>query len=216
MDQLEIENCERINDSDLNLIQSRFIALLSSTKEKRNRDDIEGHFPGAEPVKLCRRDFNFLKKNQYWVCEKSQGFRVLVLFLRDDVYFYDESGSIHRIASNNFFLPSLTSKNAQDITLIDAEITFNFHYEKYCLMILDVLYVEGEKLIDLPLSERLVAIRDKIIVPYRKNYPQDSDQSSLPLVLLGKEFVKIGSVVKIFDNIKHYNLSRDEEGSGHR
>jgi hypothetical protein len=110
----------------------------------------------------------------------------------------------------------LNPTKPQETTLIDAEITYNFNYEKYCLMILDVLYVEGERFMDFPLSKRLLAIRDKIIVPFRNKYPQDSDQSSLPLVLLGKEYVKLNSVVKIFDNIKHYTLPRDEERSGHR
>jgi hypothetical protein len=87
MEQLEIENLYRLNDtSDFNHILSRFIALLSSTKEKKNRDDNE-LFPGAEPVRLCRKDFSFLKKNQYWVCEKSQGFRVLVLFTNENIFF---------------------------------------------------------------------------------------------------------------------------------
>jgi mRNA guanylyltransferase len=218
MEQLVIENCKKIDvASDFSDIQSRFIALLSSTKDKRKRDnDSENLFPGAESVRLCRRDFSFLKKNQYWVCEKSQGFRVLVLFLSEDVYFYDELGSIHRIGSDHFFIPSLTTMKPQENTLFDAEITYNFHYEKYCLMILDVMYVEGERVVDLSLSKRLNAIRDKIIVPFRSKYPQDSDQSSLPLVLLGKEYVKINNVNKIFDNIKHFSLPREEEGSGHR
>jgi len=205
------------NENELNRIRLLFLNKINNNENQHLNDIFKNKYPGTRYDYLHKRDFNFLKRNNYWVCEKSEGVKVLILFTKEQIYFYDDCGSIFSISSNNFFLPSIGNPSSpQDQTLIDGEMTFNFHYTKYCVMIIDVLYVEGENITKLSLSKRLQAIRERIIVPYRNKYPDDKDQEILPLVLLGKEYLKLSNINKIFDKIKHYECSREEEGSGHR
>jgi len=77
------------------------------------------------------------------------------------------------------------------------------------------LYIEGERVYHEPLSKRLLAIRDKIMIPYRNKYTE-TEQEPKPFLLLGKEYLRMVNVNKIFENIKHYDSDRDEESSGHR
>jgi len=101
----------------------------------------------------------------------------------------------------------------QDKTLIDGEITFNYHYSKYCLMILDVVFIEGNCISTKNLSIRLQKIRDEVIVPYRKKYPEIS-QNDLPFLLLGKDFIKLKDIHKILGRVKQYQV--EDEGCGYR
>jgi len=53
------------------------------------------------------------------------------------------------------------------------------------------------------------------MIPYRNKYTE-TEQEPKPFVLLGKEYLRMVNVNKIFENIKHYDSDRDEESSGHR
>lgn len=41
--------------------------------------DFRGRFPGAQPVSMTRQSLRKLEDNSYWVCEKTDGVRVLLL-----------------------------------------------------------------------------------------------------------------------------------------
>jgi len=138
----------------------------------------------------------------------------LALFLKDGTYICDQSFDFWYLAPIYFFLPCLNDHNSfQDKTLIDGEITFNYHYSKYCLMVLDVVFIEGNCIATKNLSVRLQKIRDEIIVPYRKKYPEPS-QNDLSFLLLGKDFIKLKDIHKIIGRVKQY--PDEDEGCGHR
>jgi len=170
-------------------------------------------FPGSEAVNLSKRDFEFLKRTNYWDCEKSDGIRALVMILSDGMYLCDRKFSWYFVEKGKLFIPSQNNpKENQNLTIFDCEVTYNYHYEKYCLMIFDILYIEGKKTMDFTLTKRLAVIRDKIIVPFREIYPSQEMQSSLPFILLGKEYLKIQQIKDIFSLIKEFKDINEPSG----
>jgi len=167
--------------------------------------------PGfASSVPLCKRDLPFLKRNKYWVCEKSEGVRVLVLVLSAGMYFWDECDDIFFMPRDFFHFPSSGNlRKQQNMTLIDGELTFNYHFDKYALMISDILYCENEEVSSRPFSTRLREIRDNIIVPFRSYYKGDNPDT--PFNILGKEVFPVTSVNKILERINCYDGESNEE-----
>eukprot|EP01129_Flabellula_baltica_P008566 TRINITY_DN3416_c0_g1_i2.p1 TRINITY_DN3416_c0_g1~~TRINITY_DN3416_c0_g1_i2.p1 ORF type:complete len:330 (-),score=57.76 TRINITY_DN3416_c0_g1_i2:53-1042(-) len=117
-----------------------------------------------------------------------------------------------------YHVPSITISvkggcDNQEGTLLVGDFTWNFHYEKYCLMVTDVLCV-GEKVVStLPFSRRLDRIRDDVINQFRKKY-SPKEQVALPIVLLGKEFFPVEKMDKLIGYVEEYE--DHEEPSGYR
>jgi len=87
-------------------------------------------------------------------------------------------------------------------TLLDGEITYNFHYKKYCYMIFDVLAVCGKRYAEQPLYERLNAIRELVVAPFRQKCGHLEQE--LHLLVLGKDFFPLAHLPAILQKIQHY------------
>jgi mRNA guanylyltransferase len=83
---------------------------------------------------------------KYWVCEKSDGIRAFMFLNENQIYFVDRRFDFYRLEEENFIIPEANNLDImQNQTLLDGEITYNFHYKKYCYMIFDVLAVCGKR-----------------------------------------------------------------------
>jgi len=102
-----------------------------------------GRFPGPQPVSIERRHFPWLKRQPYFVCEKTDGVRQFLISNEDGVF----------IVNRAFQTEPVKIRIPKD-TLLDGELV-KLKNEKMAFVVHDAVLVKGENLMDHPLDQRL-------------------------------------------------------------
>ncbi|PWY97781.1 mRNA capping enzyme, alpha subunit [Testicularia cyperi] len=145
-------------------------------------------FPGAQPVSFEKSSINLLKSEDYWVCEKSDGLRVLVLIVipsstgiqetflidrKNDYYQVDNLHFPHHMPNHPDAAPFNGMRNH---TLMDGELVIDTDRngnEKLVLLLFDLIVLDRELLSQRPLSKRYGRLKTFVYPPYadflRKN-----------------------------------------------
>eukprot|EP00727_Mastigamoeba_balamuthi_P001547 m51a1_g1139 putative protein kinase domain containing protein (2304) ;mRNA; f:244672-254196 len=122
-------------------------------------------FPGAMPVNLRRRSLEALRAGEYWVSEKTDGIRQMVLVYQGCVYLVDRSSrAVEFKRANNSLLATVLGERGP--TLLDCELVRNLKTLQPCLFVFDALMLRGEAVHALPLSQRLAAV-ERAMAEYR-------------------------------------------------
>ncbi|EJW04981.1 hypothetical protein EDEG_00098 [Edhazardia aedis USNM 41457] len=114
----------------------------------------ECEFPGSHPVTLLKKNFEDLNKRDYYVCEKSDGVRLMLNYLpenREYMYFLDRK--------NEFYAHPIKFKNDRTLnhTLFDGELFEIKDDDRKYLMyaIYDAVIFDGKYIGNLSLNQRL-------------------------------------------------------------
>lgn len=100
-------------------------------------------FPGPQPVSIERRHFPLLKKQPYFVCEKTDGVRYFLISIDSGVY----------IVNRAFKTDQVKIRIPKD-TLLDGELV-KTKTGKTLFVVHDAIRTKGESLLKLPLDQRL-------------------------------------------------------------
>lgn len=100
-------------------------------------------FPGPQPVSIERRHFPWLKRQPYFVCEKTDGVRQFLVSNDDGVF----------IVNRAFQTEPVKIRIPKD-TLLDGELV-KLKNQKMAFIVHDAVLVKGENLMDSPLDQRL-------------------------------------------------------------
>ncbi|CZT03547.1 probable mRNA-capping enzyme subunit alpha [Rhynchosporium agropyri] len=157
-------------------------------------------FPGAQPVSFARRHLEALTKQDYYVCEKSDGMRYL-LYLTED----DKGGEIHYLIDRKndyWFIPTgalhFPIPNDQQgfhtRTLIDGELVLDEVHggpkqPKY--LVFDCMVLDGNSLMERTLDKRLAYFTERIFKPYQdllKEYPEERQYQHFIMELKAMQF----------------------------
>lgn len=143
------------------------------------------NFAGAQPVSFSRRHLKELEKQDYYVCEKSDGMRYL-LYLTDDGYGNEVYYLINRknqfwfIPHNGFHCPRPGDHRSWHTkTIIDGELVIDRlpNGEKSAkYLVFDCLVLDGSSLMNRTLDKRLGYFKERVFIPYRKlldAYPEE-------------------------------------------
>lgn len=142
-------------------------------------------FPGAQPVSFAARHIFELQKQDYYVCEKSDGIRCLMYFTEGDDgseihYIIDRKNDYYFVTGLHFPVPNDPSnQNFHRATLIDGELvldTLPNGSKELKYLVFDCLMLDGNSLMHRTLDKRLAYFRDKVYNPYRalyKAYPEE-------------------------------------------
>lgn len=168
-----------------NDIRMLMCKLLNSPKPSKT-------FPGSQPVSFQHRDIEEkLMAMDYYVCEKTDGLRALMLVIINPVT--KEQGCFMIDRENNYYLvngfrfPKLPRSNKkelletlQDNTLIDGELVVQTNpttkLKELRYLMFDCLAINGRSLIQSPTSSRLAHLGKEFFKPYydlRLLYPQN-------------------------------------------
>lgn len=157
---------------DLRMMMCR---LLNSPKPAKT-------FPGSQPVSFQHADIeDKLLEQDYYVCEKTDGLRVLMLILINPVT--REQGCFMIDRENNFYLvngfrfPRLPHKDKkelletlQDGTLLDGELVIQTNpvtkLKELRYLMFDCLAINGRCLTPSPTSSRLAHLGKEFYKPY--------------------------------------------------
>jgi hypothetical protein len=104
-------------------------------------------FPGPQPVSIERRHFPLLKRQPYYVCEKTDGVRYFLISLDSGVY----------IVNRAFATETVKIRIPKD-TLLDGELV-KTKAGKTLFVVHDAVRTKGESLLNLPLDQRLEKAR---------------------------------------------------------
>ncbi|KAL4800042.1 mRNA capping enzyme, catalytic domain-containing protein [Aspergillus venezuelensis] len=139
-------------------------------------------FPGAQPVSFSRHHLTELQREDYYVCEKTDGIRCLMYFARGDPE--SENPEIHYLIDrkNEYrYVPGLhfplsdddTFQSFHVDTLVDGELvndTYDDGSQQLKFLVFDCLVLDGQSLMHRTLDKRLAYFKEKVLKPYNALY----------------------------------------------
>ncbi|KAL8728254.1 MAG: hypothetical protein Q9181_005409 [Wetmoreana brouardii] len=148
-------------------------------------------FPGAQPVSFAARHKFELQKQDYYVCEKSDGIRCLMYHTEDEqkreaIYLIDRKNDYYWVQNLHFPLPGV-EEHFHLNTLVDGELVNDRQPNgvmqlKY--LVFDCLYLDGNSLMHRTLDKRLAYFRESVFFPYRKLYDKYPEEIQyLPFIV---------------------------------
>ena len=140
-------------------------------------------FPGAQPVSFAARHKLELQKQDYYVCEKSDGIRCLMYLTGDGseeiTYLIDRKNDYYHVPFLHFPISSEQEREFHTGTLVDGELvndTMPNGSIQLKYLVFDCLVLDSSSLMHRSLDKRLAYFRDKVFTPYRelyKKYPEE-------------------------------------------
>lgn len=174
-------------------------------------------FPGAQPVSFAARHKVELQKQDYYVCEKSDGIRCLMYHTQDEenrevIYLVDRKNDYYWVEGLHFPLPGFQEQFHLN-TLVDGELVNDKLPNggmqlKY--LVFDCLYLDGNSLMHRTLDKRLAYFRENIYTPYKKLYEKYPDEIQyLPFIIEFKR-MELGYGIEmmfrdVLPNLRHGN-----------
>ena len=143
-------------------------------------------FPGAQPVSFARQHIEELKKQDYFVCEKTDGIRYLMYLTADDpktrttpvVYLIDRKNKYYYVPNLRFphnENPPGKYDNFHVDTILDGELVEDRYPDGRStikFLVFDLLVIDGRDLRERILDKRLGYLKENILKPY-KNWLKD-------------------------------------------
>lgn len=145
-------------------------------------------FPGSQPVSFSSRHLLELQKEDYYVCEKTDGLRCLMYFARGDPesgtpeihYLIDRKNDYRYVPGLHFPLPDDdTFQQFHVDTLVDGELvkdTYDDGSTQLKYLVFDCMVLDGQSLMHRTLDKRLAYFKEKVLKPYNalyKRYPEE-------------------------------------------
>ncbi|EAN32635.1 mRNA capping enzyme catalytic domain protein [Theileria parva strain Muguga] len=126
-------------------------------------------FPGSQPTSLCRESISLLLRNDYVVCEKSDGVRALLLSASGSIFLIGRLEEVHEIKMKLPVRGNLSQ--SQQLTLLDGEVVMDENIEdnsvSYRYLCYDGICIQRKSLNKMNLMERLAFVYTHVIVPLR-------------------------------------------------
>ncbi|KAL3497016.1 mRNA capping enzyme, catalytic domain-containing protein [Aspergillus germanicus] len=138
------------------------------------------NFPGAQPVSFSRRHLTELQREDYYVCEKTDGIRCLMYFARGEAdnpevhYLIDRKNEYRYVPGLHFPMPDDESFQSFHVdTLVDGELvndTYDDGTQQLKFLVFDCLVLDGQSLMHRTLDKRLAYFKAKVLKPYNALY----------------------------------------------
>lgn len=144
------------------------------------------NFPGAQPVSFSAKHLTELQKEDYFVCEKTDGIRCLMYFAHGDPesdtpeihYLIDRKNDYRFVPGLHFPLPGDFQAYHAD-TLVDGELVCDRNKDgsqELKFLVFDCLVLDGQSLMHRTLDKRLAYLKEKVLKPYNalfEKFPEE-------------------------------------------
>lgn len=145
------------------------------------------NFPGAQPVSFSAKHLVELQKEDYYVCEKTDGIRCLMYFAEGDSetspeihYLIDRKNDYRFVPELHFPLPGDDTYQSFHVeTLVDGELvkdTYEDGTTQLKYLVFDCMVLDGINLMHRTLDKRLAYFKEKVLKPYNamyKRFPEE-------------------------------------------
>ena len=157
--------------------------------------DAPNRFVGTMPINFARRHIFRVKKEPYYISEKTDGVRFLLHITRGSLsdstsntgpsaYLIDRSNSYFKVPGLADFAALISPKGD---TLLDGEMVKRHDQDGYYFLLFDAIMCDGACVWNLPLDERLAQIL--MFVGRFESYRQSSASKSLSFAIYAKEIM---------------------------
>ncbi|KLO18624.1 mRNA capping enzyme, alpha subunit [Schizopora paradoxa] len=144
-------------------------------------------FPGSQPVSFAQKDLDVLEKEDYWVCEKSDGVRVLFFVHTipennaQEVYLINRHNEYRLL--NGFFFPHHENPHKPlGSTILDGELVIDTDprtgQSTLRMLAFDCLVIDGQNVMSRMLDRRYGRLQEWFYKPYKKmmlDHPRMAD-----------------------------------------
>ncbi|KIO17865.1 hypothetical protein M407DRAFT_32462 [Tulasnella calospora MUT 4182] len=168
-------------------------------------------FPGSQPVSFKTGDLRRLENEDYWVCEKSDGIRVLVYIKyiqhsnEQEVYLIDRKNDYRRV--HGLYIPHHEDpRNGLRDTLLDGELVLDVdpvtRRETLRLLAFDCLAVDGVCVMEKSLTSRYGKLQQWVLKPFAamlKDMPALA--ADLPFDLKVKRMERSYSIATVLNEV---------------
>ncbi|CAA7270917.1 unnamed protein product [Cyclocybe aegerita] len=164
-------------------------------------------FPGSQPVSFGVRDLEKLENQDYWVCEKSDGVRVLFLVVTDmgeqSIFIIDRHNT-YRQLSGLFFPHHENPVHPLRNTLVDGELVIDVDprtkHEQMRFLAFDCLVIDDQPVMKRSLDKRYGRLNEWFYKPYAKMIRDHPHMAgSQPFSITVKEISLSYHVEKVFN-----------------
>jgi mRNA guanylyltransferase len=197
--------------------------LKNLVAEILQRDNLR--FPGAQPVSFAREHIAELQRQEYFMCEKTDGLRCLLFMY----WGTSPSGELEPVTflidrKNNYYdvkpalrIPYYKDPNNPEPflfgTILDGELVHDQYpgeaAPRLNFYIFDCLAVDSENLTGKTLDKRLGRFQEWVLKPYHRKISQTPNPDLRPFALKEKKTYPAYSIRQMFDNVlpslKHGN-----------
>jgi mRNA guanylyltransferase len=182
-------------------------------------------FPGAQPVSFAREHITELQRQEYFMCEKTDGLRCLLFMWWQNGH----DGNLEPVTflidrKNNYYNvePALRIPYHKDPTnpepflfgtVLDGELVHDQYpgeaSPRLNFYIFDALAIDSENLTGKTLDKRLGRFQEWVLKPYHKKLTSTPNPDLRPFALKEKKTYPAYSIRSMFDNVlptlKHGN-----------
>ncbi|KZT26376.1 mRNA capping enzyme [Neolentinus lepideus HHB14362 ss-1] len=178
----------------------RHVAMMCQMDHER--------FPGSQPVSFGTKDLEKLEKQDYWVCEKSDGVRVLLLVITlnagDQTVYLIDRHNTYRSLAGLFFPHHENPKRPLRNTLVDGELVLDedprTHHKTMRYLAFDCLVVDDQNVMSRPLDKRYGRLQEWFYKPYSKMLREFPEMGrSQPFEIKVKDLSFSYGIEKIFN-----------------
>ncbi|CAM9426379.1 unnamed protein product [Ascophyllum nodosum] len=197
-------------------------AALSACAQLKRPTGKGSSFPGAQPVNMCKRNVPDVQRGAYFVAEKTDGVRYLMLSVPagtgvDTCVLVDRSMNVFHVVGGTFLAEVLGPG-----TVLDGELVHNRSKRMGIFVAFDMLRHRDQDIMPLNFSRRLAALHDNVMVAYSKQMQAVADgEGAAPgahLALVMKSFVPRIKIMDLFRRVHvdgRHRIFRDEARSLH-
>ncbi|EAU88637.1 mRNA guanylyltransferase [Coprinopsis cinerea okayama7 len=179
-------------------------------------------FPGSQPVSFSSKDLQKLESHDFWVCEKSDGIRVLFLVVLtpdqpdEQVVFLIDRHNTYRQILGFVFPHHENPRNLLRNTLIDGELVLDVDpvtkKETMCFLAFDCLVIDDQNVMTKTLDKRYGRLQEWWYKPYMRmlrDHPHTAETQ--PFAVKIKDISLSYHVEKVF-NVDIPNLHHGNDG----
>ncbi|KAK8790972.1 hypothetical protein WA158_005603 [Blastocystis sp. Blastoise] len=173
-------------------------------------------FPGSQPVSMSKKNWGLIKKDEYVVCEKSDGVRYLLLFYNYKMYYIDRRFNIYLSTMQPFTKEQFPAcLDPERFSLFDGEMIIEksrlSEGEKpyICYWVFDLLVINNYCVFRNNLYQRLYFISTLFTNPFQELYPKND---FFPFKIALKPMYHIASSEYIWTQIVGKVLKHESDG----
>lgn len=173
-------------------------------------------FPGSQPISFTQDHLQLLEKMDFWVCEKSDGLRVMV-FIRmnqhtneQETWLVDRKQRFFRV----FFPPWMTSGHQIGGTVIDGELIIDIDKitgeQTLRYYAFDCLVFNGTCITHKDITKRYATLMQFIVQPFEKGLKANPDwRNFLPFEMVAKKQDRAYGVSQVLEHIEKLQHGHD-------
>ena len=205
-----------INLSDIGTLLSRDDAQFQQESVADLLNATSRRFPGAQPVSFCKEHFEELLREDYFMCEKTDGIRCLLYLTKfvDEVgrdvemqFLIDRKNDYYFVPTDAVHIPCVPDpRNRESVaqgfelagfhtgTLVDGELVRQRSRDggtRLAYLMFDILALDHQQIMDRPFDKRMARLEAFVWKPYRKfaeKYREDADAQPFQLAMKGMDF----------------------------